>query len=478
MITRRSFRKWAAFALIVVLLPLTVIPASGQPADSVASLEPLQGLVQYRPADAAETDWRTLDQVQLVGEGDWIRTDNQGLATLTFFEGVESDILPNSVVEVSQLKIDPQNSAVFQVTLGVAVGNTRSQLNQVLDPQSHYEIDTPSAVITVRGTNFWTSVNWLSQVLINTLQGVVAVTSILPNGQLGETRLIGQDQSVTVFSEGNFGFIGLLTNVPQYPPKAPLAPPTCGNAICDPGEETVCPLDCGTFPDCGDKICQLDQGENPVTCPADCVPAFHGVSLPTAGQACTIQTSQSFVPQRVGPGFNRGIRQYLPANQSFPVIGQAQAADGSLWWQIQVAGIPQAWVLQADVLTSGNCQAVPQATAPPIIVPVAPQPPHVPAPAQPGGTPIPSGPPPAVTVEPPMSVSFYADRYTISLRLQQCATVYWSVQGIREVYYQGAGVTGQGSQRECPRQTTTYTLTVVTLEGQRINYTLTITVTR
>jgi hypothetical protein len=475
--TGKRVLKWSAvLALAVVLLPLTTIPVSGQPSNALASLEPLQGLVQYRPVDAAEADWRTLGDVQLVGEGDWIRTDSLGLATLTFFEGVQSDILPNSLVMVSQFKTDEQAQGVFQVTLGVSVGDTRSQLDQVLDPQSHYEIDTPSAVITVRGTNFWTSVNWLGQVLINTLQGVVGVTAVLPDGQLGETRLISQDQSVTVFAEGNFGFIGPLTNVPQYPPKAPLAPPTCGNAVCDPGEETVCPLDCGTFPDCGDKICQLDQGEGPVTCPADCVPASHGPLLQTTGQACTIQTPQQFVALRVGPGFNRSIRMFLPVNQLFSVIGQTQAADGSLWWQLQVEGIPEAWVLQSDVLASGDCQAVPQVTAPPIIVPVVPQVPvgTLPPPVTPGT----QEPTPEATVAPVMIVSFYADRYTISLRQQECATVHWDVEGVEAVYYQGAGVTGHESRMECPKETTTYTLMVITVDGQQISYTLTITVTR
>jgi hypothetical protein len=183
------------------------------------------------------------------------------------------------------------------------------------------------------------------------------------------------------------------------------------------------------------------------------------------------------VAQRVGPGFDRSIRRFLPANQPFPVIGQVQAADGSLWWQIQVEGIPEAWVLQSDVVATGACQAVPQATPPPIIVPVVPQVPQVPVPTPlPGVTPTATEIPLVVTEVPPMSVAFYADKYTISRRLKECATIYWAVQAIREVYYQGVGVTGQESRVECPQQTTTYTLTVIALDGQQSTYTVTITV--
>ena len=38
------------------------------------------------------------------------------------------------------------------------------------------------------------------------------------------------------------------------------------------------------------------------------------------------------------------------------------------------------------------------------------------------------------------SILFMADRYVINYG--QCVTIYWSVQGIKEVRYEGQGVTG------------------------------------
>jgi hypothetical protein len=456
---KRLLKSTAILALLTVLLPLTAFPASGQQ-NPVASLDPIQGLIQYRAANAAENDWQTVTQTQLVSEGDWIRTDSLGEANLTFFEGVQTEVLPNIMMQVGKFQVSEQKT--FDISLNVAIGDMHNQIQQVLDPQSHFEINTPSAAITVRGTDFWVSASWLSESLINTVMGSVAVMAILPNGQFGNSVFVSQGQSVNVDNNGNIGPLGPLS-LPPLPPSAPLAPATCGNGVCDPGEENVCSLDCQQFPNCGDQTCDIAHGEGPVTCPQDCIPAFRQTSTQlTGGQPCTVMTTQNNVPMRVGPGLNRGVRDYLKPNTSFPVLGQDQAPDGSLWWQIQVPGVAEAWVLQSDVTSSGECQNVGQSAAPPLILP------------HPTAVPTQEGQPSGGPTEPPMSISFYADSYTTSPG--KPVTITWSVDGIKEVYFQGVGVTGHESRVVYPRETTTYTLTVITLDGQTITRTLTIQV--
>lgn len=49
--------------------------------------------------------------------------------------------------------------------------------------------------------------------------------------------------------------------------------PTCGNGICEAGEndpltEHYCPADCNLLPECGDGVCNV--GENQGNCPSDC----------------------------------------------------------------------------------------------------------------------------------------------------------------------------------------------------------------
>jgi titin len=64
-----------------------------------------------------------------------------------------------------------------------------------------------------------------------------------------------------------------------------------------------------------------------------------------------------------------------------------------------------------------------------------------------------------------------------SIAQGQCSTLRWLVEGAREVYFEGVGVTGNEQQQQCPTQTTTYTLTVVFQDGSARNYTATVTVT-
>ncbi|MBN2472750.1 MAG: hypothetical protein JXN59_18650 [Anaerolineae bacterium] len=135
---------------------------------------------------------------------------------------------------------------------------------------------------------------------------------------------------------------------------------------------------------------------------------------PPPPEACTVQTDQPEVAVRVGPGINRAIRQYLPSNQALPVSGRATAADGSLWWQVEIAGVDQAWVMQSDVVPAGACTLIADADAPPVIlVPPtpAPQPTSTPMDAEAAAPPNnaardtgqsqPPGDPPATEAPPP-----------------------------------------------------------------------------
>src|SRR5687768_13297518 len=102
-----------------------------------------------------------------------------------------------------------------------------------------------------------------------------------------------------------------------------------------------------------------DSGDTPVT--SDTTP-------------CVISTELSnAVTVHVGPGTNRATIVFLPANEEFEVLGQAEADDGSLRWKLdreEVApnkAAAEAWVAQLDVTDDGGCDAVVDVNAPPVI---------------------------------------------------------------------------------------------------------------
>lgn len=97
--------------------------------------------------------------------------------------------------------------------------------------------------------------------------------------------------------------------------------------------------------------------------------------------------------------------------------------------------------------------------------------------------PAPPTPTPAPTPTPVANVTFTVN--TTNIQQGQCVTFYWSVNNVQAVYFysqgqnwQDHGVGGQGSQQECPQQTTTYYLRVVFRDGTVTTSQITINVTQ
>jgi transcriptional regulator with XRE-family HTH domain len=86
----------------------------------------------------------------------------------------------------------------------------------------------------------------------------------------------------------------------------------------------------------------------------------------------------------------------------------------------------------------------------------------IPALPQPTSPPTSLGPMPIPTLPAPQ-ISFWADNTRINVG--ECATLYWCVDNVREVYLNGEGVIGHDSRVVCPEATMTYTLLVIHLDN-------------
>jgi hypothetical protein len=106
--------------------------------------------------------------------------------------------------------------------------------------------------------------------------------------------------------------------------------------------------------------------------------------------ACYVSTdSTSGVSLRLGPGLNRGAFTALTsADGEVLVLGQANAADGSLWWRVEEdnPNVNELWVADSDVIKTGGCGTVDEVAAPPIIAPAVPVAPVVQPPVTDGDT--------------------------------------------------------------------------------------------
>ncbi|MBV9354357.1 MAG: hypothetical protein JO023_02405, partial [Chloroflexi bacterium] len=101
---RRSASGRLALGLALALVSVTLLPAAGTPpaagqAAPGATLSVLAPAVEVAPTGqgfAPAVDGQTL------GAGDQVRTSDQGLALLTFFDGSETQLTPGTTVQVSQ----------------------------------------------------------------------------------------------------------------------------------------------------------------------------------------------------------------------------------------------------------------------------------------------------------------------------------------------------------------------------------------
>jgi hypothetical protein len=79
------------------------------------------------------------------------------------------------------------------------------------------------------------------------------------------------------------------------------------------------------------------------------------------------------VALRVGPGFNRTSIAFLPDGEDFDVLGQSTDDESNLWYQLDKAqaapntSANEIWVLSDEAASQGDCAAVQDADAPPIV---------------------------------------------------------------------------------------------------------------
>ncbi len=241
---------------------------AAQDPESVATLEPYQGLVQIQRA--GEDDWQTITDPMPMTAGDAVRTDLTGWAALTFFDGASTEILPDTHLVIDRLEAPATPGGSFQVSLSLLVGDTFNTVGQVLDAESGFTVEMPGMTASVRGTSWYNRVLPTGCSVAFVEEGEVLTFSALNEGNpiavpAGEFLVYNLDGSL----DGN-----LAPEFPTPRPEALEEPFICGDGVCAADE--TCSLDCAPdLPDCGDGVCDRGSGESQLTCTADCAaPAF------------------------------------------------------------------------------------------------------------------------------------------------------------------------------------------------------------
>jgi hypothetical protein len=181
----RSRAAWIAF-LLLALSPLFLSAETQK-----AKLSYFKGNISIFRKKALiypETNMR-------IYPGDSIVTEDESTVEITYEDGSVSSVLPNSVLKVGTLK---KENGRFTTKIKTWVGSVLCKV-QKLRKGDAFQVYTPTAVATVRGTVFETSVSDNKETSFNILSGELLAKSFVEGAK---TYLLKEKFKYLVGEEG------------------------------------------------------------------------------------------------------------------------------------------------------------------------------------------------------------------------------------------------------------------------------------
>jgi len=139
-----------------------------------ASLQSVEGAVEVLLADG--DTWRKASAKEQLEEGSRIRTGPLSAAELAFFDGSVTKLEAETEITLSRLRSRRDGSAKM-IVLHQWLGKTHSQVQHLRDSASRFQIESATAVASVRGTTFAVTVDRDGTMHVNVEEGIVEVTS-------------------------------------------------------------------------------------------------------------------------------------------------------------------------------------------------------------------------------------------------------------------------------------------------------------
>ena len=189
-----EYKYNSIYSLMLALLLVILIPSLSM-AKPVATLTFVRGVVDVLKPD--EERARPAKKGDELDVGDIIRTKSRSRAQVTFIDGSKVNIAQKSRIEIKAFSLDPKKKRRSSLLRSFR-GKLRALIPKAfLGEGSRFEIETPTAVAAVRGTDFFSIIKKLpleSEVLV--VKGEVGVRNIDP-AILGEVLLkAGQSTKV------------------------------------------------------------------------------------------------------------------------------------------------------------------------------------------------------------------------------------------------------------------------------------------
>jgi len=166
--------------------------------DSVKADEPKaqlvidSGTVQVKHAGES---WTIAEDGMYLYESDSIKTDNNSIASIILFRSSVIRLDNNTQVTIKELIHDADNKGV---TIQQNVGRTWSTVSEA-SGMENYNVETPTAVASVRGTSFDYYILLNGTIIISVGNGTVNIT-VFRDGEVAHTIEVPKNLSVIIES--------------------------------------------------------------------------------------------------------------------------------------------------------------------------------------------------------------------------------------------------------------------------------------
>jgi hypothetical protein len=174
---RPVLQRAAPYALLLSLLVVIVVLIRGwadDVIDQTAVLVQINGAVEVLPE--GEETWQSALEGTIIEHGDRIRTGPSAMAMLKLSDGSVTALQDEAALTVARMEARRDGSANV-VVLYQWIGETQHRVEPRRDPLSRFQVETSTAVVAVRGTEFTVNVEDSGATRVKVLEGLVRVTA-------------------------------------------------------------------------------------------------------------------------------------------------------------------------------------------------------------------------------------------------------------------------------------------------------------
>ncbi|MBC2727352.1 X2-like carbohydrate binding domain-containing protein [Desulfosporosinus sp.] len=174
--------------LVILMLFSLISPNLARAASSQANvkLTGVKGKVFVKKA-GGQTEFTAYDGMA-ISQGDWIRTEDGGTTQILYGNGTKSTLAANTQVTIGTLISDGEST---QSSVKLWSGGIWNKVKSLINIDDDYEVETPTAVMGVRGTLYLVSIDPDSGITtVDVMDGTVAGTQNRQRTHSGQEYLV------------------------------------------------------------------------------------------------------------------------------------------------------------------------------------------------------------------------------------------------------------------------------------------------